>query len=70
MKLTAPGRLAAAPRGGTESDRETRIRFGALTRPRPLVACGDLSPGDWLHAARVARGAVEQLTCNQRRCAR
>ena len=45
MRLTTPGRLAAAPRGGTEPDRETRIGFGALTPPRPLVACGDRSPG-------------------------
>ncbi len=62
MKLTTPGRLAAAPRGGTEPDRETRIGFGALTLPRPLVACGDPSPGGTtLHAPRVARSAVEQL---------
>ena len=45
MRLTTPGRLAAAPRGGAEPDRETRIGFGALTPPRPLVACGDRSPG-------------------------
>ena len=45
MRLTTPNRLAAAPRGGAEPDRETRIGFGALTAPRPLVACGDLSPG-------------------------
>jgi hypothetical protein len=44
MELTTPGRLAAAPRGGTEPDRETRIGFGALTPPHPLVACGNLSP--------------------------
>ena len=44
--MTAPGRLAAAPRGGTEPDRETRIRFGPRrVTPRPLVACGDRSPG-------------------------
>ncbi len=45
MELTAPGRRAAAPRGGSEPDRETRIGFGPL-RPRraPLVACGDRSP--------------------------
>ena len=44
MRLTTPGRLAAAPRGGTEPDRETRIGFGAPTPPYPLVACGNLSP--------------------------
>jgi len=43
--MTTPGRLAAAPRGGTEPDRGTRIGLGALTPPRPLVACGDRSPG-------------------------
>jgi hypothetical protein len=42
--MTTPGRLAAAPGGGPEPDRETRIGFGALTRPHPLVACGDRSP--------------------------
>ena len=26
--MKAPGRLAAAPQGGTEPDRETRIGFG------------------------------------------
>ncbi len=44
MILTTPGRLAAAPRGGTEPDQETRIGFGALTPSHPLVACGNLSP--------------------------
>ena len=33
--MTAPGRLAAAPRGGTEPDRETRIGFGTLRHGRP-----------------------------------
>jgi hypothetical protein len=42
--LTAPGRLAAAPQGGTGPDRETRLGAGALTPPLPRVACGDLSP--------------------------
>jgi hypothetical protein len=45
--MTAPGRLAAAPRGGTEPDRETRIGFGPRrVRPFPLAAFGGLSPGD------------------------
>ncbi len=54
MKLTTPGRLAAAPQGprrgphsqplGTEAERKTRIGFDALTQPHPLVACGNLSP--------------------------
>ena len=44
MKPTAPGRLAAAPRGGTEPDRQTRIGFGPLALPLPLAACGGLSP--------------------------
>jgi hypothetical protein len=42
--MTSPGRLAADPRGGTEPDRGTRVGFGALTAPVPLVASGDLSP--------------------------
>ncbi len=43
--MTTPGRLAAAPpRGATKPDRQSRIGFGALTPPLPLVACGDLSP--------------------------
>ena len=43
--MTTPGRLAAAPRGGTEPDRGTRIGFGPPRRCRaPLVACGDRSP--------------------------
>jgi hypothetical protein len=42
--MTTPGRLAAAPRGGTEPDRGTRIGFSALTPPLPLVAYGDRSP--------------------------
>jgi hypothetical protein len=42
--MTAPGRLAAAPRGGTGPDRGTRIGSGPLTLPLPLVACGDRSP--------------------------
>lgn len=44
MNMTTPARLAAAPRGGTRPDRETRIGSGALTSPLPLVACGDRSP--------------------------
>ncbi len=44
MKPTAPGRLAAAPRGGTAPDRGTRIGFGPLAPPLPLAACGGLSP--------------------------
>ncbi len=44
MEPAAPGRLAAAPRGGTAPDRETRIGFGPLTPPLPLAACGALSP--------------------------
>jgi hypothetical protein len=53
---TAPGRLAAAPRGGTEPDRETRIGFGPrrMAAP-PLAADGGLSP----------RGRFARLT---RRC--
>jgi hypothetical protein len=42
--MTAPGRLAAAPRGGTEPDRETRIGFGPLPLQLPLAACGGRSP--------------------------
>ena len=43
--MKAPGRLAAAPRGGTEPDRETRIGFGPRrAAPLPLAACGGLSP--------------------------
>ncbi len=42
--MTTPGGRTAAPRGGTETDRQSRIGFGALTPPRPLVAVGDLSP--------------------------
>jgi hypothetical protein len=43
--MTTPGRLAAAPRGGTEPDRGTRIGFGPPRRSRaPLVAYGDRSP--------------------------
>lgn len=42
--MTTPGRLAAAPRGGTEPDRETRIGSGPASTTAPLVACGDLSP--------------------------
>ena len=42
--MTTPGRLAAAPHGGAEPDRETRIGFGALATPLPLAASGDLSP--------------------------
>jgi len=41
--MTAPGRLAAAPRGGTEPDRATRIGVGPRTPPLPLAACGDRS---------------------------
>jgi hypothetical protein len=37
--MTTPGRLAAAPRGGTERDRETRIAFGA---PAATAAPGRL----------------------------
>ena len=55
MTLTTPGRLAAAPRGGTESDRETRIGFGPLTQPLPLVACGDRSPRGGGYMARGSR---------------
>jgi hypothetical protein len=43
--MTSPGRLAAAPRGGTEPDRGTRMGFGALTASVPLVASGGPSPG-------------------------
>jgi hypothetical protein len=43
--MTTPGRLAAPPRRGSEPDRGTRIGLGALTPPRPLVACSDRSPG-------------------------
>ena len=43
FEVTAPGRLAAAPRGGSEPDRETRIGFGSLTLPRTYVAFGDRS---------------------------
>jgi len=45
MSMTAPGRLAAAPREGTGPDRQTRIGSGPLRMaPRPLAACGGLSP--------------------------
>ena len=33
--MTAPGRLAAAPRGGTKPDRETRIGLGAPSTTAP-----------------------------------
>jgi hypothetical protein len=42
--MTAPGRLAAAPQGGSEPDRETRIGFGPVSTAVPLVAFGDRSP--------------------------
>ena len=56
--MTAPGRLAAAPRGGAEPDRETRIGFGALTPPHPLVAYGDRSPGGLGSSMQGSRSAV------------
>ncbi len=62
MKLTTPGRLAAAPRGGTEPDRETRIGFGALTPPRPWSPAATGPRGPSFHASRVAQSAVEQLS--------
>jgi hypothetical protein len=43
--VTTPGRLAAAPRGGSEPDRETRIGFGPpRVTPLPLATFGGLSP--------------------------
>ncbi len=33
--MTAPGRLAAAPQGGSEPDRATRIGFGTLAYAAP-----------------------------------
>ncbi len=41
--MTAPGRRTAAPRGGTDADRETRIGIGPLElrrTPWPPVAAG------------------------------
>ena len=35
MGATTPGRLAAAPRGGIEPDRETRIGSGPLITTAP-----------------------------------
>ena len=55
MDMTAPGRLAAAPQGDTEPDRETRIGSGPLTPPLPLVACGDRSPRGLQDQQRAAR---------------
>jgi len=43
--VTAPGRLASAPRGGTESDRETRIGFGPLAGASPPGRLGRPVPG-------------------------
>jgi hypothetical protein len=57
MKLTTPGRMAAAPRGGPDPDRATRIGIGALTPPHPLVACGDRSPRGSLFTRRGSREA-------------
>ena len=55
MNVSAPGRLAAAPRGGSKPDRETRIGFGLLTALLPLAACGGLSPrGGALAPGRLA----------------
>jgi hypothetical protein len=56
--MTAPGRLAAAPRGGTEPDRRTRIGFRLLTPPFPLVASGDPSPPG-------TPEGIEILTCTR-----
>jgi hypothetical protein len=39
--MSTPGRLPAAPHGGSEPDRVTRIGLGPLRAPRlPLAACG------------------------------
>ena len=57
MNGTSPGRLAAAPQGGSEVDRETRIDFGPLPAPLPLVADGDRSPMGTEREAALSRRA-------------
>jgi hypothetical protein len=45
-RFGAPGRRAAAPHGGSEPDRGTRIGFGPHANAAPLVAGGDRSRGN------------------------
>ena len=60
MKLTTPGRLAAAPRGGTEPDRATRIGFGTLLSAAPPGRLRRPVPeGNAFHATRVPFGAMD-----------
>lgn len=57
--MTAPGRLAAAPRGGTEPDRGTRIGLGPLSLHRPPGRLQRPVPvGDGTHAPCFSRSAV------------
>ena len=54
--MTAPGRLAAAPRGGYPTRPGDPDRVGALPALHPLVACGDRSPRGHRSWRRGVRG--------------